>query len=36
VKVNCRYAKESALLACDAYEGVEQDITLGGNDKSIT
>uniref|UniRef100_A0ACD5UWR6 Uncharacterized protein n=1 Tax=Avena sativa TaxID=4498 RepID=A0ACD5UWR6_AVESA len=23
------YAKESALLACDAYEGVEQDITLG-------
>jgi hypothetical protein len=28
--VNRRYAKESALLACDAYEGVEQDITLGG------
>jgi hypothetical protein len=28
--MNCRYAKESALLACDAYEGVEQDITLGG------
>jgi len=26
----CRYAAESAKLACTAYEGVEQDSTLEG------